>query len=127
MDTEKTRLYYENKTRDNVCQCDYCQNFIDEVKGVYPEIAEYLSSLGVDIEIPFEVFLPIETEDDYMDYYGVQYLIAGNNEGFQGTEIGDISVRIAACHPDAAYKGEYFVIELGTFHIKCRFDKYKFK
>ena len=74
-----------------------------------------------------EVFLPIKTEDDYMDYYGVQYLIAGNNEGFQGTEIGNISVRIAACHPDAAYKGEYFVIELGTFHIKCRFDKYKFK
>jgi hypothetical protein len=47
MDIKKTRSYYENKMRDNVCQCDYCQNFIDEVKGAYPEIAEYLSSLGV--------------------------------------------------------------------------------
>lgn len=126
MDIQKTRSYYNNQTRENVCQCDTCQNFIDEVKGAYPEVAEYLSSLGVDIGRPFEVFLPIETGNGYMDYYGVQYLVIGNKDGFQETEIGDISVRIAASHPDAAYKGEYFVIGLGTFHIKCRDDKYEF-
>ena len=43
MDIQKTRSYYNNQTRENVCQCDYCQNFIDEVKGAYPEVAEYLA------------------------------------------------------------------------------------
>ena len=99
MDIEKTKSYYANFTREHVCKCDYCQNLIDEIKGAYPEVSEYLSSLGVNIERPFEVFLPVETEDGYMDYYEVQYLIIGNSEGFQETEI-------AACQ-----KSPCFVVE----------------
>ena len=127
MDIEKTRSYYANFTRDDVCKCDYCQNLIDEIKGAYPEVAEYLSALGVDIERPFEVFLPVETADGYMDYYEVQYLIIGNSEGFQETKIGDVFICIDTSHPAATYKGEYFVIGTGSFHIKCRYDKYRFE
>ena len=126
MDIEKTKAYYAGCTREWVCTCDYCQNFVDEIKASYPKVAEYLASLGVNIEIPFEVFLPIELDNGYMDYYGVQYLIAGNSDGFQETQIDDISIYTTTSHPDATYKGEYFIIEAGIFHIKRRCDKYQF-
>lgn len=126
MDIEATKAYYAGMSRNSICSCDYCQNLVDEIKSAYPEVAEYLLGLGVDIERPFEVFLPIENDDEYMDYYAVQYLVAGEPDGFEETKIGDISVYVTEVHPDATYKDKYFVIEAGTFHIKCRYDKYKF-
>jgi hypothetical protein len=126
MDTEATKNYYSALGRDHVCSCDYCQNLIDEIKGAYPKVAEYLAGIGVDIERPFEVFLPIEYDDGHMDYYAVQYLVAGDPDGFEDTVIDDISIGITDQHPEAKYKGKHFIIEAGTFHIKCRYDKYKF-
>lgn len=127
MNIKKTKEYYSMLKRDNICSCDYCQNLIDEIKQSYPEVAEYLLTLGINIERPFEVFLPIETDDGYMDYYSVQYLIPGDISGFEETKIGCISINITELHPDATYNGTYFVIEAGTFHIKCRYDKYSFE
>ena len=126
MDLEATKAYYAGMGRESVCSCDYCQNLVDEIKVAYPKVAEFLSELGVNIERPFEVFLPIENDDGYMDYYAVQYLAVGEPDGFEETKIGDISVYITEVHPAATYKGKYFIIEAGTFHIKCRYDKYKF-
>ena len=126
MDIPKTREYYSKITRENICSCVYCQNFIDEVKNAYPEAAAFLSALGADIEKPFEVFLPLDPTDGYMDYFGVQYLICGSSEGFEDTKAGDISFFVTPAHPSAAYKGEYFVIQSQSFHIKCRYDKYNF-
>lgn len=68
MDIEATKAYYAGMSRSSICSCDYCQNLVDEIKSAYPEVAEYLLGLGVDIEHPFEVFLPIENDDGYMDY-----------------------------------------------------------
>lgn len=126
MDIEKTRAYYAGIKREDICGCPYCQNLIDEIKQSYPDVAEYLLSLGVDIERPFEVLLPSDPENGYMDYYGVQYLITGEPGDFEDTQIGDISIYLTEHHPCATYKGEYYVIEAGTFHIKCRYDKYSF-
>ena len=127
MNIDKTKEYYSTLKRDNICSCVYCQNLVDEIKQSYPDVAEYLLTLGINIECPFEVLLPIETDDGYMDYYGVQYLIPGDSSGFEETKIGCISIFITDCHPDANYDGTYFVIEAGTFHIKCRYDKYSFE
>jgi hypothetical protein len=59
MDIERTKAYYAEIKREDICACDYCQNLIDEIKQAYPNVAQYLLSLGVNIERPFEVFLPI--------------------------------------------------------------------
>lgn len=127
MDIEKTRAYYAGIKREDICGCPYCQNLIDEIKLSYPEVAEYLLSLGVDIECPFEVLLPSDPENGYMDYYMVQYLIVGDAGNFKEIKIGDISIYPVDFHPRAAYTGEFFVIGAGTFHIKCRYDKYSFE
>ena len=92
MDIEKTKQYYSQWKRADTCSCDYCRNYIDEIKSSYPAAAEYLSALGVDIEIPFEVLLPSEPVNGYMKYYEVQYLIVGNSDGFKETQIGDVDV-----------------------------------
>ena len=47
-DLEKTRAYYHNFSSENICDCDYCQNYCARVKAAYPEVARYLDSLGVD-------------------------------------------------------------------------------
>jgi hypothetical protein len=100
---------------------------IDEIKQAYPNVAQYLLSLGVNIERPFEALLPIEDHDNgYMDYPIVQYLIVGDSGDFKKTRIGDIEIRISDYHPDATYEGDHFIIDVGTFHIKCRYDKYNF-
>ena len=125
MDIEKTKEYYSNLKREDTCDCDYCQNYIDEIKLAYPDVSEYLSTLGVDIERPFEVLFPLDPVNGYMDYYGVEYLIAGDSGGFEETQIGDITICKTDAHPAAVYEGEYFVIIAGTFHIKCN-DKYNF-
>ena len=126
MDIEKTKKYYAAIKREDLCTCDYCQNLMDEIKLAYPDVAEYLLALGVDIEKPFEVFLPLDPVDGYMDYYGVQYLIVGDSNDFTAVKVGNISIYATERHPSTTYEGEYFVIEAGTFHIKCRYDKYSF-
>lgn len=126
MDIEKTKEYYAGMKREDICNCIYCQNLIDEIKQAYPDVAEYLLSLGVDIERPFEVFLPDDPVDGYMDYPIVQYLIAGDPDDFKETTIGDIKIGITDSHPAATYKGKHFIIETGEFHIKARYDKYDF-
>ena len=127
MDFEGTKAYYSEIKRENICNCVYCQNLIDEIKQSYPDVAEYLLSFGVNIERPFEVFLPSDPIDGYMDYLGVQYLIVGDCSDFQDTKVGDISIFVTDIHPTATYEGKYFVIEAGTFHIKCRYDRYNFE
>lgn len=47
-DLEKTRAYYRNFSSENICDCDYCQNYCARAKAAYPEVARYLDSLGVD-------------------------------------------------------------------------------
>lgn len=127
MDIERTKAYYAKLRREDICDCIYCQNLIDEIKQSYPDVAEYLASLGVNIERPFEVFLPIENHSiGYMDYPIVQYLIVGNSNDFNETKVGDIEIGISECHPTSTYQSENFIIYAGGFHIKCRYDKYDF-
>lgn len=126
MDIEGTKQYYSECTREDTCSCAYCQNYIDEIRASYPAVSEYLITLGVDIEIPFEVMLPFENVTGYIEYYEVQYLIVGSNDGFKETQIGNVNIYLPISHPAATYKGEYFILEAEPFHIKCRTDKYKF-
>lgn len=46
LDIRRTKSYYEQISNRDVCVCAYCQNYVREIKATYPEIAEYLFSLG---------------------------------------------------------------------------------
>ncbi|WP_051226969.1 hypothetical protein [Butyrivibrio sp. MC2013] len=126
MDIEKTKEYYINYQREDTCQCDYCQNLIDEIRETYPELALYLDSIGVDIERPFEASLPFEYQKGTWDFPFIQYLVVGNADDFQETIINNVTVDICTCHPEAKYKGKHFIIELGPVFVKILKDKYGF-
>ena len=107
--------------------------FVSSLSNLYGNVApapvnltpRFLQSSSSSFD--FEVFLPSDPIDGYMDYWGVQYLIVGDCSDFQDTKVGDISIFVTEHHPTATYEGEYFVIEAGTFHIKCRYDRYNFE
>ena len=116
MNIEKTREYYRHLTNDDLCQCDYCKNYVKEIKAAYPEVAKYLDSIGIDIEKPFET-IPIEIED-MIEYAAVQYIILGSSEGFQPYCVGDVGVDIAINHPSSNISDEHFVIEIFPVYLK---------
>lgn len=61
-----------------------------------------------------------------MDYPIVQYLIVGDSCDFKETKVGNIEIGISDCHPTATYEGKHFIIDVGAFHIKCRYNKCDF-
>ena len=127
MDIEKTREYYLIYNRKDTCQCEYCQNLIDEIRAAYPELALFLDSIGVDIERPFEASMPYEYKKRIWNFTYVQYLVVGNTDGFQETKIKDITVGICTCHPSATYNEEHFIIEFGPVFVNVLKDKYRFE
>lgn len=118
MDVERTRLYYEQLGRCDVCDCVYCKNYISEIKKTYPEAAEYLLSMGIDIEKPFET-MPLELDKTgYIDYIAAQYIVYGKPDGFEKTAIGSINVGIAESHPSTEINEDHFVVEIWPVRLK---------
>ena len=118
MNIEKTREYYSHLTSDDLCQCDYCKNYVKEIKAAYPEVAKYLDSIGIDIEKPFET-MPLEPdENENIEYICGQYVVIGSSEGFQPQLVGDIEIDIAIHHPSSNISDEHFVIEIYNILLK---------
>ena len=118
MDPVKTRHYYESLTEEDLCDCHYCRNFRRHVKEAYPAVAEYLKSLGADIEKTFESFPLDPGPQDEIEYLDVQYVILGSPEGFQLPELPDMTVEITDVHPPTDLEEEHFVIQLYPFRLK---------
>lgn len=118
MNIEKTREYYSYLTNDDLCQCDYCKNYVKEIKAAYPEAARYLDNIGIDIEKPFET-MPLEPdENENIKYICGQYVVIGSSEGFQPHSVGDIGIDIAIGHPSTNISDEHFVIEIFNILLK---------
>ncbi|MGI6607375.1 MAG: hypothetical protein ACOX1F_00120 [Erysipelotrichaceae bacterium] len=111
MDIEKTKKYYDNLKFEEICDCAYCKNYVREIKKTYPELAEYLASIGIDIEKPFET-MPLKPENSFIEYIGVQYIIMGDKKAFNKTTVSDVQADIAKSHPATEIKDEHFVIEI---------------
>lgn len=112
MDIAKTRAFYETLAPDYVCDCDYCKNYVKEIKRAYPLLADYLQSIGVDIEKPFET-MPLEPDKDgYIDYLGVQYIVLGCKDDFEKVIVADMRIDITDSHPRTDVPDAHFVIEL---------------
>lgn len=118
MNIDKTRSYYEKLSSHDLCDCAYCKNYIGEVKNTYPKVAEYLSSLGIDIEKPLET-MPLEPDETgYIEYAWPQYIAFGTPDTFPETTIDSINVGVAESHPSTQINEAHFVVEVGPIRLK---------
>lgn len=115
MNVEKTRQFY--KDYDDICDCAYCKNYINEIKNTYPELDAYLDKLGIDIEKTWET-LPGEVIGSMIEYLGAQYILIGNKSDFKKAELGDITIDLAKSFPDPGLACEYCVIEIHPIKLK---------
>lgn len=115
MTVDKTREFY--KDFDDICDCAYCKNYIKEIRKAYPDLEEYLDKLGIDIEKPFET-VPGEPESDFIEYFGVQYIIIGDKKDFSKTKLGEVAIYLAESFPDPGLDCKYYVIEVGPIKLK---------
>lgn len=118
MNIEKTKEFYARLKRSDLCNCAYCQNYVREVKTTYPMLAEYLQGLGVDIEKPFET-MPLEPDETrHIEYLCSQYIVCGEQEGFEKVTIDSVNVDIAGSHPSTEMGEAHFVIEIYPICLK---------
>ena len=100
VDIEKTRKYYRSIGPEALCDCNYCKNYYAQIKTAYPEIASYLSSIGADIEKPFELS-PLEPDENgILEYCACQYILLGSRPDIYSHRIGNVEFRIASSYPD---------------------------
>ena len=118
MDIKRTKQYYKQLSSHDLCDCAYCQNYIGEIKSTYPKVAEYLFSLGIGIEKPFET-MPLEPDETgYIEYISPQYIAIGSPDDFVETTIDSVNVGIAESYPSTQIDETHFVIEVGPVRLK---------
>lgn len=118
LDIEGTKSYYDHIINRDLCDCAYCQNYVREIKVTYPKVAEYLCSLGIDIEKPFET-MPLEPDEaGYIEYISAQYIVYGEPDDFVKTVIGSVHVDVADTHPTTQINEAHFVIEIYPVRLK---------
>ena len=119
VDIAKTKSYYNSIAETFLCDCAYCHNYRLQVKGVFPKVAEYLYSFGIDIEKPLETS-PFEPDENGMlEYCGCQYIAFGNCNPEYHHTVDDVEFRIATSYPSTGIEQEHFVIEL--FPVKLKY------
>ena len=77
IDVQKTYEYYQLDIE--VCTCHGCQNYIQSVAKSYPELVDYLNSIGVDYKKPLNIFcLKIRRIKQYiMKEFNILFLVSG--------------------------------------------------
>ncbi len=118
MQIEKTKAFYRQITNRDLCSCAYCQTYRREIKAAYPNVAAYLSRLGVDIEKPFETMFLDPDESGMLEYLCAQYIVYGTSEDFLETSVDSVHIGMAGPHPSTGIADEHFVIELSPIYLK---------
>ena len=118
IDVKKTWKYYKSIATDDLCACNYCKNYYLQVRSAYPLVADYLASIGVDIQKPFETS-PLEPDmNGILEYCACQYVVFGNCQGFHAHKMGNVELRIATSFPSTGIEDEHFVLELYPIRLK---------
>ena len=115
--SEKTKNYYKALNNDNLCSCDLCRNYYQEIKRTYPELSDHLAEMGIDIEKPFET-IPLDPIDGTIEYLSAQYIVMGNASDFKSTDVSGVHIGIADSHPATDMDAEHFVIEIWPIKLK---------
>lgn len=124
MNIKGTKQYYSSLIAEDLCDCVYCRNYIREIKNAYPKVAEYLLTLGIDIEKPFET-IPLEPDETgYIEYISIQYIVIGNPDDFVKTVIDTVTVDITDSHPLTNIDKPHFVIEIYPVRLKWTVQTY---
>ena len=119
----ETKRYYNFMAETSMCDCSYCRSYRLQVKSAYPNVAEYLTTLGVDIEKPFDTS-PLEPDENGMlEYCCCQYIAFGTCEHEYRCRIDNVEFRVATSYPSTGIEQEHFVIELYPVQLKFEFDK----
>ena len=112
-------LQYYHSEQSVPCDCEVCQNYYKQIKEIYPEIAEFLSSIGVDILRPFELIWNEDKEKNEIEYIGCQYIVFGSCKNNYKKKIGDIVFETNTLHPSTEHiLGEHFVLDFGIIILK---------
>lgn len=118
VDISKTKEYYHCLTEASLCDCAYCHSYRLQAKAAFPKASEYLASLGVDIEKPFET-LPLEpNEDGMLEYCGCQYVVFGSCKPDYHHKIDNLEFSITTTHPSTGIEDEHFVLEMFPIELK---------
>ncbi|MEE0964702.1 MAG: hypothetical protein U0L73_10905 [Ruminococcus bromii] len=118
VDIAKTKEYYAAIADTELCDCSYCRNYRLQIKSAYPEVAEYLMTLGIDIQKPFETS-PLEPDENGMlEYCCCQYIVFGSCTPEYHHRIGDVEFRVATSYPGTGIEQAHFVIEF--FPVRLR-------
>lgn len=114
----KTKEYYASIDESLLCDCSYCQCYREQIRSVYPKVAEYLDSLGVDSEKPFETS-PLEPDEKNMlEYCCCQYIVFGKCDPEYSYKIDDVKIRMATSYPHTGIEDEHYVLELFPIWLK---------
>ena len=114
----KTRAFYQSLSEDYLCGCAYCQSYRMQVKSAYPRIAAHLETLGVDVEMPFELIFFDSDENGMLDYIGCQYIVFGSCDDAFYAEIDRVPFCKAEFHPSTEIGDEHFVLDFGPIKLK---------
>ncbi len=118
VDIAKTKEYYAAIADSELCDCSYCCNYRLQIKSAYPEAAEYLMTLGIDIQKPFETS-PLEPDENgILEYCCCQYIIFGSCKPEYHHRIGDVEFRVATSYPGTGIEQEHFVIEFSPVRLR---------
>lgn len=118
MDIQKTKNFYKNLFLSELCDCAYCKNYSHEIETTYPQLSAYLKNIGIDVTKPYETS-PLEPDSDgYIDYICVQYIVFGDAQSFQKTNIHDVTIDIATSYPSTNVTEKHFVIEVYPIRLK---------
>jgi len=107
---ERTKDYY-NRYKE-VCKCDACQNYIKNISEKYPFLEDYLSSIAVDIRIPFETMWFENNDNHTILYQIVQYVVIGKWEKDLSFKLNDLTLSKSDCHPTVNIDDDFFVIDI---------------
>lgn len=107
----KTQAYYLSE-KSEPCKCGDCQNYIHQIKQKYPNIANYLASMNIDVLRPFEL-MSTELNDNEIEYSLCQYVVYGNCEEDYSIWIDNVQFGKSACHPSTNIVEEHFILEFG--------------
>ena len=118
VDIPKNNAYYQSITEASMCDCSYCRSYRLQIKAAYPKVAEYLASLGIDIEKPFETSPLAPDENRMLEYCGCQYIVFGRCESEYHHRIGGVEFRVASSYPSTGIEQEHFVMELFPVQLK---------
>lgn len=118
-DIKKTNDFYKSTNPEELCTCDYCKNYRAKVKRAYPQVSEYLSSLGVDIEKPFHVSYLDPDKHGMIEYCVCHYIVFGICEESFHHMIGEVEFTKGRDYPDPDVKdAQHFVLEASTLVLE---------